>query len=155
MKLRIKETGEVLEDVKYIDTTLSIITIQYLDNGILRETRIKNLSDIEEVKEVEDELFYVISAEHKDGYMCVLKEDYKEICDIAKKLGLGFEIEKEAEKAVEKLKAWKELKDDGITYSLDEDNGVPYIVIHSKEETGTAEKVTRIFKNLTLLFGGE
>ena len=58
MKVRINKTGEVLEDVKYIDTTLSTITIQYLDDGVLRETRIKNLSDIEEVKDYEKPLFF-------------------------------------------------------------------------------------------------
>lgn len=36
MKLRNKMTGEILEDVKYIDTSLNTIEIHYLDNGILR-----------------------------------------------------------------------------------------------------------------------
>lgn len=36
MKLRNKKTGEILEDVKYIDTSLTTIEIHYLDNGVLR-----------------------------------------------------------------------------------------------------------------------
>jgi len=36
MKLRNKKTGEILEDVKYIDTSLTTVEIHYLDNGILR-----------------------------------------------------------------------------------------------------------------------
>ena len=36
MKLRNKNTGEILEDVKYIDTSLTTIEIHYLDNGISR-----------------------------------------------------------------------------------------------------------------------
>lgn len=36
MKLRNKKTGEILEDVKYIDTSLTTIEIYYLDNGVLR-----------------------------------------------------------------------------------------------------------------------
>ena len=36
MKLRNKKTGELLEDVKYIDTSLTTIEIHYLDNGVLR-----------------------------------------------------------------------------------------------------------------------
>ena len=36
MKLRNKKTGEILEDVKYIDTSLTTIEIRYLDNGVLR-----------------------------------------------------------------------------------------------------------------------
>jgi len=75
---------------------------------------------------------------------------------MARKLfGNYFETQEEAEKAVEKLKAWKRLKDDGITYSLDEGDGTPYIIIHSKEEKGPVQKVLRIFEDLTLLFGGE
>lgn len=36
MKLRNKKTGEILEDVKYIDTSLTTIEIHYLDNDVLR-----------------------------------------------------------------------------------------------------------------------
>ena len=36
MKLRNKKTGEILEDVKFIDTSLNTIEIHYLDNGVLR-----------------------------------------------------------------------------------------------------------------------
>lgn len=36
MKLRNKKTGEILEDVKNIDTSLTTIEIYYLDNGVLR-----------------------------------------------------------------------------------------------------------------------
>lgn len=70
----------------------------------------------EEWEDYGDELFYIVSAEHKDGYICALKEDYKELCDVAKKLGIGFETEKEARQAVEKLKAWKRLKEFGFRF---------------------------------------
>ena len=36
MKLINKKTGEILEEVKYIDTSLTTIEIYYLDNGVLR-----------------------------------------------------------------------------------------------------------------------
>ena len=36
MKLRNKKTGEILEDVKFIDTSFNTIEIHYLDNGVLR-----------------------------------------------------------------------------------------------------------------------
>lgn len=42
MKLRNKKTGEVLYDVKFIDTSLTTIEIHYLDDGILRITTEKN-----------------------------------------------------------------------------------------------------------------
>lgn len=36
MKIINTKTGEILEDVKYIDTSLITIKINYLDNGVLR-----------------------------------------------------------------------------------------------------------------------
>ena len=36
MKLINKKTGKILEDVKYIDTSLTTIEIHYLDNGVSR-----------------------------------------------------------------------------------------------------------------------
>ena len=36
MRLRNKKTGEIIDDVKYIDTSLATIEIHYLDNGVLR-----------------------------------------------------------------------------------------------------------------------
>lgn len=36
MKIINTKTGEILEDVKYIDTSLTTIEIRYLDNGVLR-----------------------------------------------------------------------------------------------------------------------
>lgn len=74
---------------------------------------------------------------------------------IRKIIGNYFDTREEARQAVEKLKAWKRLKDDGITYSLDEGDGTPYVIIHSKEEKGPVQKVLRVLEDLTLLFGGE
>lgn len=42
MKLRNKKTGEIVEDVKYIDTSLTTIEIHYLDDGVLRMKTEKN-----------------------------------------------------------------------------------------------------------------
>lgn len=42
MKLRNKKTGEIVEDVKYIDTSLTTIEIHYLDDGVLRTKTEKN-----------------------------------------------------------------------------------------------------------------
>ena len=58
MKLRNKKTGEILEDVKYIDTSLTTIEIRYLDNGVLRiktekdyHSFLQNWRDYEQPKE--------------------------------------------------------------------------------------------------------
>lgn len=42
MKLRNKKTGEILEDVKFIDTSLNTVEIHYLDSGVLRMETEKN-----------------------------------------------------------------------------------------------------------------
>lgn len=42
MKLRNKKTGEIVEDVKYIDTSLTTIEIHYLDDGVSRMKTEKN-----------------------------------------------------------------------------------------------------------------
>ena len=58
MKIRNKLTGEILEDVKNIDTSLTTIEIFYLDDGILRiktekdyHTFLQNWEDYEPPKE--------------------------------------------------------------------------------------------------------
>ena len=77
------------------------------------------------------------------------KKELGEICN-------HFESEEEAERAAEKLKAWKRLKDKGIFFSLDTgEGGTPYIRIQSKKERGTFETVRAITHDLYLLFGGE
>lgn len=78
-----------------------------------------------------------------------------EIEETHRGIGNLFESREEAEKAVEKLKAWKRLKDNGIIFILDEGNVLPSISIHSKEDNGPALKSMQIVEDLTLLFGGE
>lgn len=100
MKLKIKETGEILEDVKFIDTSLHKIIIQYLDDGVLRECLIKNLSDVEEVKDYEEPKG-IVKVERSIVPTCVYIE---------------YNTEEEAEKSVERLRAWKRLKHKGFRF---------------------------------------
>lgn len=151
MKLRIKETGELLEDVKFIDTTLHKITIQYLDDGVLRECSIKNLSDIEEVKDYEEaKVFWYIEG---DGDIHHIRT---ELCDeleihTMKQIGNHFESKEEAEKAVEKLKAWKRLKDKGmIKYSFHREKRGIDLDFYTLTLLAPRDK-----DSLDLLFGGE
>ena len=58
MKLINKKTGEILEDVKFIDTSLTTIELRYLDNGVLRiktekdyHSFLQNWRDYEQPKE--------------------------------------------------------------------------------------------------------
>lgn len=79
MKLRNKITGEILEDVKFIDTSLNTIEIHYLDNGVLRmetekdyHTFIQNWVDAEH-KETMPKRWYLINKE--TGYICTCENE--------------------------------------------------------------------------------
>lgn len=110
MKLRDKKTGKI-KSLSIYGITLNIRDKE--DMPVYHS--LKELND--EWEDYKDELFYVISSEHKSGYQCVLKEEYPEICKTAKELGIGFETEEEVKKAVEKLKAFTRLKDKGFKFS--------------------------------------
>jgi hypothetical protein len=142
MKLKNKKTGEIVDFKIHKYAELS-------DDGNPVYEPFKG--NIEEWEDYEDELYYIISAEHKDGYLCALKEDYKELCDTAKELGIGFETEKEAEKAVEKLKAFKRLKDKGFRFKKWDYEGNKMVIQFYFEKQSWA---TETEPDLNLLFSG-
>lgn len=151
MKLRIKETNEVLEDVKVIDTTLHKLTIQYLDNGVLREHTVKNLSDIEEIKDYEEPKGSALDL------MILIIINFIENEPDEDKVDL-----EDCKQMLEKLKAVKRLKDKGFRFIPE----ASYIEEQSKE---TGESIMFIActmnddkdfiygdnKDLKLLFGGD
>lgn len=70
-----------------------------------------------------------------------------------KKIGFDFDTKEEAEKAVEKLKAWKRLKDKGFRFGGWEDcngkiNTIYFCIPENKWEIETCE-------DLNICFGGE
>jgi hypothetical protein len=82
-----------------------------------------------------------------------------------KRLGFDFETREEAEKAVEKLKAWKRLRDKGLEFEgIKEDytrilqsqepfrTGKRYLQFNKSEDE---EWMRENWKDLDLLFGGE
>lgn len=146
MKLKIKETGEVLEDVKFIDTTLHKITIQYLDNGVLRECSVKNLSDVEEVKDYEE------PKEHWaiDQFGEPINVSGLSRLQLEKlhRLGNDFPSENATMKAIEKLKAWERLKDKGFKVTLRGWKGNAWLYANWGNLQGD-------YSDILLLFGGE
>lgn len=154
MKLRIKETGELLEDVKFLDTTLHKITIQYLDDGVLREHTIKSLSDVEEVKDYEEpKEFYYIDADGSIKSQSVEDKDFNDIKDGVENLraiGNYFETKEETEKAAEKLKALTRLKDKEFRF-VKVSQGIAGGEIRYKVN----EESEEVIELLNLLFGGE
>ena len=140
MKLKNKKTGEII-DIKDALRDSYDYPNHYLISG--------DWEDYEEPK-----VGYMIDPMEED---CVSADDsgYEEP-DVkrAKELGIWFETKEEAEKEVEKFKAWQRLKDKGLSFR------------HWKEAqlrphssciaiTGNMECDAEARKDLDLLFGGE
>ena len=143
MKLRNKKTGEIGElhfepDKEYHFT---VATENPADMRIY-----KNLAELcEEWEDYEEpEVIYYLSW---DGV--VLHSADKTGWQDAKQIGNYFETKEEAEKAVEKLKAWKRLKDKGFEFEswFGGSKDISFWLDTEIDED--------IAKDLDLLFGGE
>lgn len=148
MKLRNKITGEVRDFI--------------ISNNIIRTSRgvdywgYKSIAKLnkewEDYKEPKDVYFIdsdgnVVKSELEDGKIITLKKQA---------IGNYFETKEEAEKAVEKLKAWKRMKDTGCKpimwrWKQDYPNDACYVevVLKCQFDSGVYDK------ELDLLFGGE
>lgn len=145
MKLRNKKTGEIVEAGSI-----------YFEGQTKIHYSLAELNEEWEDYEEPKDFWYIdpeigIAVDSTDPALWDRKYDI----EFMKSLGNYFETKEEAEKAVEKLKAWKRLKDKGITFSLDEDGSKPFVRIDSEKETGTFQLVLSITEDLDLLFGGE
>ncbi len=139
MKLRNKKTGEII-DIKDVFTESDNFPNHYI---------IRNeWEDYEEPN-----YHYCLDGEGKIIECHLPDEDYEN----EKQIGNYFENKEEAEKAVEKLKAWKRLKDKGFRFKgwntafceIDFDVPDSFYPIDGNMITNETEK------DLDLLFGGE
>lgn len=109
MKLLNKKTGEIIEtDYMFgvsIPTTETFGCKSY--DQIAAYSSLAELNDEWEDYE-EPKTFWTISWAGEP------EETPQELKDMAQEIGNYFETEEEAEKAVEKLKAWKRMKDSGF-----------------------------------------
>ncbi len=151
MKLRNKKTGEIVELLA--KPSFVKRNEDFLQSEVNTFDSLAKLNEEWEDYE-EDELLYIVSAEHRSGYQCVLKEDYPEICKVAKEIGIGFETEKECKKAVEKLKAWKRLKDKGFKLEIVTIGHRKYLE-PTAEDDKTFDEAKELIKDFELIFGGE
>ena len=146
MKLKNRNTG-VIGDLVAYDADKGIFAVKaqggdrcyYYSLAALHEV----WGDYEEPK-----VGYIIDPMVED---CVSEDDSGyEDPDVgrAKELGIWFETEKEAEEAVEKLKAWKRLKDNGFKFHDFIRDAIYYDI--SDEEI----KKDTVRNDLDLLFGG-
>ena len=148
MKLRNKKTGEIREAVDVIIENLK-------KNGSTL-----NAISIDEIKEQWEDIPEEPKEYWSIDWACcgVAETKYSndDIDNFNKEIGNYFETEEEAEKAVEKLKAWKRLKDKGFKVDLWDYDGGNY-----QERIKTGRILFRVKdyeendKDLDLLFGGE
>lgn len=152
MKLRNRKTGEIanLEGKGLLKSDNNNHIIVYPD-GTLKYYAYNSLAELneewEDVLEEPKEYWYM----DYGGRIKVINDANDEEDVARKEIGNYFETEEEAEKAVEKLKAWKRLKDNSFRFA---DLRFEY-----DELGGTIKFKTNLYGGITddldLLFGGE
>ena len=142
MRLRNKKTGEIIDIYK------GEITLRY--NQGRKTIHFKSLEELEEWENVPEEpkVYYWIDYDGKVKSFI----DLYEWQDKMKEIGNYFATKEEAEKVVEKLKAWKRLTDKGFRFCGYTALGLAEIHFMVDWEDIDVEQHT---KDLDLLFGGE
>lgn len=153
MRLKNKKTGEVgtprvdYQEL-YVDT----------ENGYTYSYKsLQNMcEEWEDMPEKLKEWWYIdIHGPHK---VTNNDEYYQQVKAASKEIGNYFETKEEAKKAVEKLKAWKRLKDKGYRVMMNNHvDGMLYLRIwnDATDAPTPIDKAGEIYKDLDLLFGGE
>lgn len=143
MKLRNKKTGEI------IDANVKTIEYPNAPQGYPKHKLFNSLAELNAEWEDcdEPEVIYYLSW---DGV--VLHSADKTGWKNAKQIGNYFETEEEAEKAVEKLKAWKRLKDKITSIDRASFDTVGTVTLFVRYKGKDHEEVQDL---LDLLFGGE
>lgn len=152
MKLRNKQTGEIatLTMSNNGESLLLMVDGEMLAYNI-------RLSDLGEWEDYEKpKKHYSITqfgdvVDEVDGYM-------SETIDEMKEIGNYFDTREEAEKAVERLRAWKRLKDKGFRHThfvIDHKTKSAKVVYKAQELGLTFEEAKQFYENFYLLFGGK
>lgn len=134
MKLKNKKTGEIVDLVEgYIKDSYygQKIEIKPLAISNKEGYMYNSLAELNENWEDYEEpnVGYIIDPMEED-YMSADGSGYEESdVERAKELGIWLETREEAEKAAEKLKAWKRLKDRGFVFSEWEEGTKDYKVM--------------------------
>lgn len=151
MKLKNKKTGEIKDTEKWV--------FSVTDKGILfGDTAYNSLAELcdewEDYEEPKENWF--IEPMNED-YIDDGKYNSPDELERYEELGLIFNTKEEAEKAVEKLKAWKRLKDKGFRFEWwKEATGfLDYNKIAFNHFAYITDDKDQVSQDLDLLFGGE
>lgn len=157
MKVKNKLTGEIVKLVGYVKTGDDRIFFRFEDDKGTYKKEYNSLAELNaewvDVPEEPKEYWHI----DFDGSL-MLTSDIKcdkTVFDKLKEIGNYFDTLEEAEKAVEKLKAWKRLKDNGISFEAKVIDRKWYLEPKAKPQQRTFNESHDLFKDVMLLFGGE
>lgn len=148
MKLKNKKTGELGTLTLSNDGETFILMNERM---YTHSVKLKDLEEWEDVPEEPKEYWFINSC----GAVEVrAEEEQPAVADMHKQFGNYFETKEGAEKAVEKLKAWKRLKDKGFEFTNWE---FKYVLDGSLViEAGlNFDNDSNIQRDLEICFGGE
>ena len=147
MKLRNKKTGEIGELTYFADKVYVLVNNELNTN--LNYTSLAELN--EEWEDYEEKGWYITeNGEVRENRSLGIVEEESEYREI----GNYFETKEEAEKAVEKLKAWKRLKDKGVEFYGWRKNQTGTYDFLARWK-GAPPKMSEIINDLDLLLGDE
>jgi hypothetical protein len=150
MKLKNKKTGEVIN----AESTDGVDGVWIYDQTNHQTIRFDSLAELNEEWEdyEEPKEYWYIYADKPRREECgdFLEENFKAV-------GNYFDTREEAEQAVRKLKAWKRLKDDGITFKNWTINQTGTIDCFATwgDNIPPSRKDPTLLEDLAMLFGGE
>ena len=152
MKLRNKKTGDIAEPFG-ITCVNGRTFVQFDDGKGTFKFEARCLADLNNAWEDYEEpktAWFINSQGDAHAWPNAEGDDWAK----EKAIGNYFETQEEAEKAVEKLKAWKRLKDKGFGFNdWNNPSAGPYSPIWFYFEKDTA--IEDVKADLDLLFGGE
>lgn len=152
MKLRNKKTGEIIELLakpSFIKRNDDFLSSEINTFDSLAELN-EEWEDYEEPKE-----YWYVSCDGRALKATTDEDDFNEKHNTGhKQIGNYFETEKEAERAVEKLKAWKRLKDKGFRFKTwyGGSKNIDWEITSLENETYIPRQIC---DDLDLLFGDE
>ena len=155
MKLKNKKTGEI---GNFVSTNYSDPAITIMDDNGIQLAKYTSLAELNAEWEdyEEPKSYWSIDCLSPDGLVSEFTGASRDVFMKRKSIGNYFETKEEAEKAVEKLKAAKRLKDKGFkflnsNYRYDQ----PIVKDHSYYNFIAICKNGDVYEDIDLLFGGE
>lgn len=151
MKLRNKNTGNIIDAVMTGENE-----IEFQERGSFAKYSYASLAELNnEWEDYEETKYYFI-----DGVGIIRERrigECEEDEEARKIIGNYFDTKEEAEKAVEKLKAWKRLKDNGLKFCAWKitDDGCSVDIETTLDSEVVRAKQKYITDDLNLIFGEE